>query len=48
MRDSPSMDLILPASLFAAILFAATGGLWWLYGERLFVERLLTGLANCF
>ncbi|WP_349359740.1 hypothetical protein [Stappia sp.] len=43
-----SGGLILPAVLFFAIAMAATLGLWWLYGERLFVDRLLTGLANCF
>jgi len=43
-----SGGLILPALAFFAIAMAATLGLWWLYGERLFVDRLLTGLANCF
>lgn len=41
-------DLLLPAGLFFAAAFVATGTLWWMYGERIYVDRLLTGIANCF
>ena len=40
--------LMVLGALLVAILFAATGALWWRYGESVFVDRLLTGLANCF
>ncbi|WP_172838502.1 hypothetical protein [Stappia sp. ES.058] len=40
--------LMVLGALLVAILFAATGVLWLRYGESIFVDRLLSGLANCF
>ncbi|MBA5776332.1 hypothetical protein H2509_04240 [Stappia sp. F7233] len=40
--------LIAPFAALAALALAGTGLLWWHYGERVFIERLLAGIAGCF
>lgn len=40
--------LILPFALLSAGTIVATGFLWWKYGERIFIERLIAGIAGCF
>lgn len=46
--DQESRKLIAPFAVMAAFALAGTGLLWWHYGERIFIERLLAGIAGCF
>lgn len=41
-------ELMWPAGLIAVLTLTATAFLWLKYGERVFVDRLLSGLAGCF
>jgi glucose-6-phosphate-specific signal transduction histidine kinase len=46
MRDTAS--LLLPFALVFALGLVLASGLWWIYGESIYVDRLLTGIVNCF
>ena len=40
--------LVLPFALLGLLMLAGTGVAWWFYGERIFIERLIAGIAGCF
>ncbi|WP_417772484.1 hypothetical protein [Stappia sp.] len=41
-------SLLLPFALVFALGLVLASGLWWIYGESIYVDRLLTGIVNCF
>ncbi len=45
--ESPR-GLILPFAILGLLMLTGTGVAWWFYGERIFIERLIAGIAGCF
>lgn len=40
--------IVLPIALLGVLALGSAVGLWVVYGERIYIDRLLTGIANCF
>ena len=46
--DAETRALLLPFALVGALGLVIACVLWWVHGESIYLDRLITGLANCF
>jgi hypothetical protein len=46
--DGETRALLLPFVLVGALGLVIACALWWVHGESIYLDRLVTGIANCF